>query len=113
MDCQHHVRRMVAYGCIRVGGSVVEEVEGCLLGALCWASLLLGQAAEGMAHGWIDGTGIEKERARDLLDEGRTIVVQGGQCWWWLRTVVSCCRKLVRCNWTVHVGAGWATGAGT
>ena len=69
MDMEDYVTAVIADGCTRMGGGVVEEPEDLIIGLLVRLGLLGGDRAKGGKHGWFDGYGLVQHGPDDLLDE--------------------------------------------
>ena len=69
MSDQDHVAGPICDDCIRVSGSIIQEMFYLLHCALCWVRLLCGNRSERWEHGEVHGSRIVQESAGDFLDE--------------------------------------------
>ena len=78
VDAVDHLAGLVADDSIRMGGSVVEELDSGLGSGLSAMGLFRAEFVEGNQHGVVHGTAVEEEGADDLLEALDAVLVQGG-----------------------------------
>eukprot|EP00957_Ditylum_brightwellii_P193818 14758537-Ditylum_brightwellii.AAC.1 len=68
MNVENHATCVVAYDCIWMRGTIVQQVCDCFGRVKRCMRLLNGNAIDGGQHSWINCPCVVEERAKDLLD---------------------------------------------